>query len=136
MSDLPDMNDILRQAMAMQEQLMAAQEEANERTVEGRAGGGLVRITMTGGGDPTAVHIAPEAIDPDNPELLEDLVLAALRDALHAMRELQTSAVGGLDLGALDLGSLDFGGLDLGALGLDGPEPSGPRELGGPSGPQ
>jgi DNA-binding YbaB/EbfC family protein len=100
-TDVPDMNDLLRQAMAMQEQLMAAQQEAAERTVTGTAGGGLVRVVMTGGGDPTAVHIAPEAIDPADPELLEDLVLAAMRDAIHEVRQLQASAMGGLDLGAL-----------------------------------
>jgi DNA-binding YbaB/EbfC family protein len=111
---MPDLNDLLRQAMAMQEQLMAAQQEAAERTVAGTAGGGLVRVVMTGGGDPTEVHIAPDAIDPDDPELLEDLVLAAFRDALQQVRELQSSAVGGLDLGSL--GNLD--GLDgTGELG-------------------
>jgi DNA-binding YbaB/EbfC family protein len=77
--------------MAMQEQLLAAQQEASERTVVGSAGGGLVRITLAGSGDPTGVHIASEAIDPDDPEILEDLVLAALRDALHGLQVLQAS---------------------------------------------
>jgi nucleoid-associated protein EbfC len=114
MTDLPDMNELLRQAMAMQEQLMAAQQEAAERTVTGRAGGGLVRVVMTGSGEPTAVHIDPEAFDPTDPELLEDLVLAALRDALQQVRDLQASAMGGFDLGALG----DLGGLGgPGALG-------------------
>ena len=118
--DVPDISDLLRQAMAMQEQLMAAQQEAAERTVEGSAGGGLVRIDMTGSGEPTAVHLAPEVIDPDDPELLEDLVLAALRDARHRVQELQASAMGGLDLGALGgLGGLGLG--DGGGLGLPGP---------------
>jgi hypothetical protein len=116
-SDVPDMNEILRQAMAMQEQLLAAQQEANERVVVGSAGGGLVRITLTGSGEPTGVHIAPEAIDPDDPEILEDLVLAALRDALHALHDLQASAVGNLDLSALGFG--DVGPYD----------PTGPPEL-------
>jgi DNA-binding YbaB/EbfC family protein len=110
-SDVPDMNEILRQAMAMQEQLLAAQQEASERLVVGSAGGGLVRVTLTGSGEPTGVHIASEAIDPDDPEILEDLVLAALRDALHALRELQASAVGGLDLAALGFGDLGLGGM-------------------------
>jgi DNA-binding YbaB/EbfC family protein len=109
-SDVPDMSEILRQAMAMQEQLLAAQQEASERTVVGSAGGGLVRITLAGSGDPTGVHIAPDAIDPDDPEILEDLVLAALRDALHGLQELQASAVAGLDLSALGLGGLALGG--------------------------
>jgi DNA-binding YbaB/EbfC family protein len=129
MTDLPDMNDVLRQALAMQEQLLAAQQEASERTVEGTAGGGLVRVTMTGGGDATAVAISPDAIDADDPELLEDLVLAAIRDALHKIRELQVSAMGGLaglDLAGLDLAGLDLGGSDVGELGGPG---GGPPEL-------
>jgi len=116
-TDVPDMNDLLRQAMAMQEQLMAAQQAAAEATVTGTAGGGLVRITLTGSGEPTAIEIEPDAIDPAEPELLEDLVLAALRDALHQVQQLQTSAMGGLDLGALGLG-------DLGGPGALGPGPA------------
>jgi nucleoid-associated protein EbfC len=115
------MGDLLRQAMAMQEQLMAAQQEAAERRVEGSAGGGLVRIEMTGSGEPIAAHIDPEVIVPDDPELLEDLILAALRDALHRVQELQASAMGGLDLGALG-GLGNAGGPGTGdGLGLPGP---------------
>jgi nucleoid-associated protein EbfC len=121
-SDVPDMNEILRQAMAMQEQLRAAQHEASERVVVGTAGGGLVRVTLTGGGEPTGVHIAPEAIDPDDPEILEDLVLAALRDAFHALQALQTATVGNLDLSALG-----FGDVGLGEVGFV--DPTGPPEL-------
>ena len=117
MTDLPDMNDLFRQAMAMQEQLMAAQQEAAEQTVTGSAGGGLVRVVMTGSGDPTEVHIAPDANDPDDPDLLEDLVLAALRDAIHQVRALQASTMGGLDLGGL-----------AGLGGLGGPDQLGPGE--------
>jgi nucleoid-associated protein EbfC len=103
--DIGDMGDLLRQAMALQEQLLAAQEEANKRTVTGSAGGGLVRVTMSGSGDATAVEIAPEATDPPDRELLEDLVLVALRDAQEQVRLLQASAMGGLPgLGALGLG--------------------------------
>jgi DNA-binding YbaB/EbfC family protein len=109
------MNEILRQAMAMQEQLLAAQQSAREREVVGSAGGGLVRVTLSGAGEPTNVHIDPGAVDPDDPEILEDLVLVALRDALRALQELQASAVGGLDLSRLGLG--DLGGLG----GLGGP---------------
>jgi nucleoid-associated protein EbfC len=124
-TDVPDMNDLLRQAMAMQEQLLAAQQEAAERTVTGRAGGGLVKVTLTGGGEPSAVEIAPEAIDPAEPELLEDLVLAALRDAVHQVQQLQASAMGGFDLGALGLDGL--GGIgDPGDPGATGPGAIGP----------
>jgi DNA-binding YbaB/EbfC family protein len=115
MTDLPDMNELLRQAMAMQQQLVAAQQEAAERTVTGTAGGGLVRIVMNGSGEPSSVRIDPEAIDPSDPELLEDLVLAALRDALHQVGDLRASAMGGLDLDGLGLGGLPgFGELGPG----------------------
>jgi nucleoid-associated protein EbfC len=107
--DSPDMGDLLRQAMALQEQLVAAQDEARQRTVTGRAGGGLVRVVMTGGGDVDDVEIETEAIDPADPELLEDLVLAAFRDAQEQVRQLQQSVMGGLP------------GLD--ALGLGGAQP-------------
>ena len=125
MSDEPNLNDLLQQAMAMQERILAAQAEAGARTVEGRAGGGLVRVTMTGAGDVTAVSIAPEAIDPTDPELLEDLVLAAIRDALQAVEALRSSALGGVDLGALGLGRDELG-VDLGELGRGRP----PEQLG------
>ena len=105
MSETPEMGDLLRQAMELQEQLVAAQDEARQRTVRGSAGGGLVRITMTGGGDVERIDIGPQAIDPSDPELLEDLVLAAFRDAQEQVRQLQQSVMGGLPgLGALGLG--------------------------------
>jgi DNA-binding YbaB/EbfC family protein len=99
MAENPDMGELFRQAMAMQEQLVAAQAVASSTTVEGRAGGGLVRITMTGDGQPTGVTIDPEAVDPADVEVLEDLVLAALRDAVGRVQQLQAGAIG--DLGGL-----------------------------------
>jgi nucleoid-associated protein EbfC len=106
MSETPDMGELLRQAMALQEQLATAQDEARQRKVRGSAGGGLVRVTLTGGGDIDTVEIAPEAFDPSDPELLEDLVVAAFRDAQEQVRQLQQSVMGGLP--ALD--ALGFGG--------------------------
>jgi hypothetical protein len=122
-SDLPDLNELLRQAMAMQEQLAAAQEEARETVVEGRAGGRSVRVSMTGGGEVTAVRIEPEVVDPNDVEMLEDLVLAALRDAMHQVQELQSGALGGLG----DLG--DLGGLG-GLMGLPVIDTSGELDAG------
>jgi nucleoid-associated protein EbfC len=95
------MNDLLRQAQQMQEQLMAAQAEAAEQVVEGHAGGGVVRIAVTGGGEFQSVTIAPEAVDPDDVEMLQDLVLAAINDAMAKVQELQSSAMGNLGLGGL-----------------------------------
>jgi DNA-binding YbaB/EbfC family protein len=98
-SDAPDMGELLRQAMAMQERLLAAQAEASATTVVGSAGGGLVKVTMTGDGQPSAVEIDPEAVEPGELDLLEDLVLAAMRDAVAKVKRLQAGAVG--DLGDL-----------------------------------
>ena len=105
MTDLPDMNELLRQAMAMQEQLMAAQQEAAEREIEGVAGGGVVRIRTTGTGQVLGVTIAPEVVDPADVPMLEDLVVAALHDMNAKLLEIQREAMGPL----AGLGDL-FGG--------------------------
>ncbi len=96
-------------------QMMQAQQAAAEVEVVGSSGGGAVRITVTGGGAFTAVEISPEAVDPDDVATLEDLVLAALRDAMTKVNELQSGAMGGLDLGSIQ-------GM-LGGLGA-GPDPT------------
>jgi nucleoid-associated protein EbfC len=80
----------------MQQQLVAAQEELARAEVTGSAGGGLVTATMTGGGDVTAVTIAPAAVDPDDLETLQDLVVAALHDAKRAVDELAARTMGPL----------------------------------------
>jgi hypothetical protein len=85
-----------------------------------------VKIVVTGGGEFRSVHIAPAAVDPEDVELLEEMVLAALADATSQIRELQEGAVGeGVDLGGLDdmLGGLGLGGLLGGSRGeLPGPD--------------
>jgi DNA-binding YbaB/EbfC family protein len=91
-----DIGALLEQAQKMQEQVMAAQAQAADQEVEGHAGGGLVRITVTGGMDFRAVHIDPSAVDPNDVEMLEDLVLAALHDAVHQANEINQQAFGGL----------------------------------------
>ncbi|HEX9994737.1 MAG TPA: YbaB/EbfC family nucleoid-associated protein [Acidimicrobiales bacterium] len=106
MSETPDLGALMRQAQAMQEQLVAAQARAAETEVEGQAGGGVVRVRVTGGMEFRSVTIDPQAVDPDDVELLQDLVLAALHDAMAKVGELQQGAMGGLDLGGLDLGGL------------------------------
>jgi nucleoid-associated protein EbfC len=105
-SETPDLGALMRQAQAMQEQLVAAQAQASETEVEGQAGGGVVRIRVTGGMEFRSVTIDPDAVDPDDVEMLQDLVLAALHDAMARVGELQQGAMGGLDLGGLDLGGL------------------------------
>jgi nucleoid-associated protein EbfC len=107
MPEVPDMSQLLQQAQAMQEQLMEAQAAAAEQVVEGVAGGGAVRIEVTGGMEFRSVTISPEAVDPDDVPMLEDLVLAALHEAVARAQELQRGAMGGLGgLGGLDLGGL------------------------------
>ena len=83
------------------QQLMSAQQEAAESEVVGSAGGGKVEVTVTGGGEFRRVRISPDVVDPDDIPLLEDLVLAALRDAMARVNAAQAAALGGLDLGGL-----------------------------------
>ena len=102
-----DLNKLMQQAQQMQEDMQKAQEEMAKETVEGSAGGGAVTVKATGTGKILEIKIKKEAIDPDDPETLEDLVLAAVNSALQAAEELAQSK---LNLGALgDLGSLGLG---------------------------
>jgi DNA-binding YbaB/EbfC family protein len=101
-----DLGAVLEQAGQMQAQLMAAQEQAAATVVEGVAGGGAVKVAVTGTFEFRSVTIAPEAVDPAEVDMLQDLVLAALHDAAARVQELQQQ---GLDLGGMDLGGL-FGG--------------------------
>ncbi|HZD66688.1 MAG TPA: YbaB/EbfC family nucleoid-associated protein [Acidimicrobiales bacterium] len=99
--DSPDFSDLLRQARELSEGLAAAQARAGEQVVEGRAGGGAVVVTVTGGLEFRSVSIAPAAVTPDDVSLLEDLVLAALHDAMTNVRRLRGEALGGLAPGLL-----------------------------------
>jgi DNA-binding YbaB/EbfC family protein len=95
------MGDLLKQAQKMQEQLMEAQAAAAEQVVEGQSGGGVVKVTVTGGMEFRSVSIDPDAVDPDDVSMLEDLVLAAIHDAVAKVNELSQQAMGGLDMGGL-----------------------------------
>ncbi len=88
------MGQLLKQAQQMQQQLAAAQEELANSEVTGSAGGELVTATMTGSGELTALTIAPAAVDPDDIETLQDLVVAAVRDAQRAVNELAEQTMG------------------------------------------
>ena len=92
----PDLSALLQQAQQMQQQLVAAQQELAQTEVTGSAGGGLVTVTMTGSGDLTALTIAPAAVDPDDVETLQDLIIAAVRDAKRAVEELAADRLGPL----------------------------------------
>jgi nucleoid-associated protein EbfC len=105
-----DMNNLLQQVGQMQEQMQQAQEELASQTVEATAGGGMVRVTANGAGDLREIKIDPKAIDPEDPDMLEDMVLAAVNEALRSARSLADTKLGGLAGGAL-------GGLGLPGLG-------------------
>jgi hypothetical protein len=90
------MNQMLKQAQALQRKLAQAQEEIAELEVTGSAGGGTVNAVVTGAGDLVRIEIAPEAVDPDDVEMLQDLVVAAVNDALRSAREVEQEKLGGL----------------------------------------
>ena len=80
----------------MQEQLAKAQEDLANREFVGSAGGGMVKATVTGGPELVSVEISPEVVDPDDVEMLEDLVVAAVRQAMDAAVEAANTELGGL----------------------------------------
>ena len=90
------MNKLMQQAQQMQEQMAKAQAELQTETVEASAGGGLVTVQATGSGDIVSIKIDPKAIDPDDSELLEDLVLAAVNEALRSAQSLAQSRLGAM----------------------------------------
>jgi DNA-binding YbaB/EbfC family protein len=102
-----DMNKMLQQVQQLQEQVSKAQEELAQETVEASVGGGMVTVKASGAGDIVEIKIKPEAIDPDDPETLEDLILAGVNQALKNAQDLMQSKLGGA-----------VGG--LGGLGLPG----------------
>ena len=92
----PNMQQLMKQAQKMQQQMLAAQEELAQAEVSGSAGGGLVSVTFLGNGDLQSVRIDPSVVDPDDVETLQDLIVAAVRDANHAVSELQAEKMGPL----------------------------------------
>jgi DNA-binding YbaB/EbfC family protein len=92
----PNMQQLMKQAQKMQEQLMAAQAELAETEVEGSAGGGLVKAVVTGAGELVSLTIDPSVVDPEDVETLTDLVVAAVRDASRAAQEMGQEKMGPL----------------------------------------
>ena len=109
----PNMQQMMRQVQKMQADMARAQEEIAAAEVQASSGGGMVTVTMTGALEVKSVRIEPGAIDPDDPDLLSDLVMAAVNEALRGAQQLAADrmgqATGGLDLGAL--GGLGLPGL-------------------------
>ena len=102
-----DMNKLMQQMQEMQQQMATAQEELANESVEATAGGGMVTVKATGALEITEITIDPKAIDPDDPELLADMIQAAVNEAIRSAQALAEQRLGGLAGGAL-------GGLGLG----------------------
>ncbi|MGI8579727.1 MAG: YbaB/EbfC family nucleoid-associated protein [Solirubrobacteraceae bacterium] len=110
----PNMNQMMKQVQKMQEDMMAAQEKLKDEEVEASAGGGMVTVKVSGDLDIKEVKINPQAVDPDDVELLQDMVLAATNEALRAAQELAASKLGGI------AGGMGGPGGGLGGLGIPG----------------
>lgn len=96
MNRQPDMRQIMKQAQQMQEQLARTQAELAERRFEGSAGGGMVTAVVTGGPELVEIKISPDVVDPDDVEMLEDLVVAAVRQAMDEAVKTTNEELGGL----------------------------------------
>jgi DNA-binding YbaB/EbfC family protein len=118
----PNLGALLQQAQKMQEEMMAAQEKLKDELVEASAGGGMVKVVMTGDMELKSLAIDPDAVDPEDVEMLQDMVMAAVNEAMRQAMELQSKATGaaGMDpSAAMDmLGGL--GGLGGGLPGGGG----------------
>jgi len=104
----PNMNQMMKQVQKMQADMMAAQETLKDEEVEASAGGGMVTVKVSGDMVVKAITIAPEAIDPEDPELLQDMVLAAVNEGLRSSQELAASKMSGLTGGLDGLGLPGF----------------------------
>jgi nucleoid-associated protein EbfC len=111
----PNVNQMMRQVQQMQDEMAKAQEALKTEVVEASAGGGMVTVKITGALEVKEIRIDPDAVDPEDVEMLQDMVLAAVNEALRSAQELAESRLGGA------MGGLGGpGGLDLGSLGLPG----------------
>jgi hypothetical protein len=95
------MRQLMKQAQKMQEQMMAAQQDLASKQFEGSAGGGVVKAFVSGSQELLSVEIAPEVIDPSDPEMLQDLVVAAVNSAMREVAEAAGESMGGMDMGGL-----------------------------------
>ena len=101
----PNMNQLLKQAQQMQAEMAKAQEQLKNEIVEASAGGGMVKVTMTGDMQLREIAISPEAVDPEDVDMLQDMVAAAVNEALRSAQELAANRMGGI------AGGLGGGGL-------------------------
>ena len=113
MAGQPDMNAMLKQVQKMQADMAKAQEELKNEVVEASAGGGMVTVKISGDLEVRELRIDPQAVDPDDVELLQDMVLAAVNEAIRAAQELAASKMNAAAGGLAGPGG-------LGGLGLPG----------------
>ncbi len=106
-----DLNAMMKQVQQMQADMMAAQEKLKDEVVEASAGGGMVKVKMSGDLRLLEIAIDPEAVDPEEVELLQDMVLAAVNEAIRSGQELATSKLGGIAGGGGGLGGLGLPGM-------------------------
>ena len=105
----PDLGGLMKQAQQMQAQMMKAQEELKSETVEASAGGGMVTVRMTGDMELEQITIDPEAVDPQDLDLLQDMVVAAVNEAVRSARELAERKLGAVTGGLGGLGGMPPG---------------------------
>jgi len=106
-----DLNALMKQAQQMQAEMSEAQEKLKDEVVEASAGGGMVKVKMSGDLRLLEVAIDPDAIDPTDAEMLQDMVTAAVNEAIRAAQELATSKIGGIAGGLGGAGGLGLPGL-------------------------
>ena len=106
----PNMNQMMQQVQKMQADMVKAQEELKNEVVEASAGGGMVTVKVTGDLEIQDITIDPDAVDPEDVEMLQDMVLAAVNEALRSAQALAQSKLGGM-AGLGDLGGLGLPGL-------------------------
>ena len=92
----PNINQLMQQVQQMQAEMAKAQDELKDETVEASAGGGTVKVVMSGDMQLREISISPEAIDPEDPDLLSDMVTAAVNEAIRSAQELASSKLGGI----------------------------------------
>lgn len=92
------MKKMMAQAQKMQQDMMKAQEELAEERIEGSAGGGMVKVTVTGQSDVVGISISPEAVDPEDVEMLEDMIMAALNDAVEKSKAYAQTKMAGFGI--------------------------------------
>ncbi len=99
MKGMPNMGQIMKQAQKFQTKMAKLQEELSERIVEASAGGGMVTVVANGGQDVLSISIDPEVVDPDDVEMLQDLIMAAVNDALSKAKAMMNEEMGQLTKG-------------------------------------